>query len=233
MGREVENKGNRMNEIEAAKRKIRKLLSLSKSDNENEASIAIEKCNELLKQFNLKEDDVLITSNDIKTTKKHSRWRYYLASAVSLLYCTHLAEVIRFDTQDSHHFLFTGFEFDVFMAKEMYSYLEKTVLRIARKKIRKNAKKEFRESFKMGIVCNIASRIYNCPEVAWNSQDRKAKKCQITEYVDRNYTLEKCSVKTKKTLNNTAFKRGFIEGDHVSLQRQMVGSQIRQLEASL
>ena len=127
-----------MNEIEAAKRKIRKLLSLSKSDNENEASIAIEKCNELLKQFNLKEDDVLITSNDIKTTKKHSRWRY-----------------------------------------------------------------------------------------------RKAKKCQITEYVDRNYTLEKCSVKTKKTLNNTAFKRGFIEGDHVSLQRQMVGSQIRQLEASL
>lgn len=109
-----------MNEIEAAKRKIRKLLSLSKSDNENEASIAIEKCNELLKQFNLKEDDVLITSNDIKTTKKHSRWRYYLAFAVSSLYCTHLAEVIRFDTQDSHHFLFTGFEFDVFMAKEMY-----------------------------------------------------------------------------------------------------------------
>lgn len=202
-----------MNEIEAAKRKIRKLLSLSKSDNENEASIAIEKCNELLKQFNLKEDDVLITSNDIKTTKKHSRWRYYLAYAVSSLYCTHLAEVIRFDTQDSHHFLFTGFEFDVFMAKEMYSYLEKTVLRIARKKIRKNAKKEFR--------------------VAWNSQDRKAKKCQITEYVDRNYTLEKYSVKTKKTLNNTAFKRGFIEGDNVSLQRQMGGSQIRQLEASL
>ena len=39
--------------------------------------------------------------------------------------------------------------------------------------------------------------------------------------------------KKKKTLNNTAFKRGFIEGDNVSLQRQMVGSQIQQLEASL
>ena len=44
-----------MNDLDKIKDRIRKLLALSKSDNENEAMIAMEKANELMAGYNLDE----------------------------------------------------------------------------------------------------------------------------------------------------------------------------------
>jgi hypothetical protein len=199
---------------DSIKDKVRKLLALSKSGNENEAAAALEKANKLMEEYAIDEKDVRLESGRVKSTKTYVVWKAVIANAVSWLYGCHSYR----DGGEGER-VFTGESLDVFMACEMYSYLIDAVERCAKKNIRKNAKYKFRQSFKYGMAC----RIYNRIEQAGNScswSPRRNEKIEAAgEYAGR--SVELCdSKKGKSSRNPSAEARGFRHGDGVSLARQ-------------
>ena len=205
-----------MNELEKTKNLVRKLMALSKSDNENEAMIALKKANELMASYHLDESALRYESAEVKTVKSYSRWRTVLANALDYLYCCYHYHT---NISGRGRFVFTGEPSDVFLASEMYEYLVRTIERSAKKNIRKNAKSVFRESYKLGMARGISDMIEEMGEsVSW-APLRKSKKKEVQAWVENNIALEDSSQK-KRFINNAALERGFRHGGSVSLARQ-------------
>jgi hypothetical protein len=116
-------------------------------------------------------------------------------------------------------FVFTGEKIDVFMATEIYSYLIKTVERMAKQNIRKNAKSKFRNSYKQGIASSIYSRIETLGQSCSWAPQRENKIAAIEEYVSKSHDLISLG-HGKSKVNNSALTRGFIDGGKISLNRQ-------------
>jgi len=206
-------------DIEKAKQKIRKLLALSKSPNENEAIAALEKAKQLMEEYGLNEQSSIFTSNKIKATKIFTPWRTIIANAMAWLY-----NCYQYRDKNDGTFVFNGEEFDVFMAGEMYTYLIKTIERMAKQKIRKNAKYTFRKSYKQGIASRLYDRIMELGELCSWAPQRETKIKAITDYVKNQIDLITNPQKKKVKINGLAASRGFKDADGISLNRQATGS---------
>jgi hypothetical protein len=133
--------------------KIRKLLALSQSPNENEAARASEKVQELLAEYNLSMSDVAEKDADgvdesIVVEKgavtASYPWRRPLAQAVASMYfCKYFYTTSRYtetikngvsklsrQASDTHHFV--GALHNIAVAKMMFAYLNETIDRLAR-----------------------------------------------------------------------------------------------------
>ena len=217
-----------MNEeqLNTVKRRIKKLLALSKSPNENEASLAMKMANDLIAQYRLNESEFSdYTSKAVKSTKRFVEWRAVLANAVEQLYATYHYKDI-----NTGRFVFYGEELDVFMSTEMFSYLTKTVDRMAKNNIRKNAKYRFRQSYRSGVASRLYDRITELgQECSWrNPGQLEQQKNDISLWVHNQTEL--VSNESKKTkANMKAWVRGEIDAEGVSLNRQMTGSGNRRI----
>lgn len=211
-----------MNEeqLNTVKRRIKKLLALSKSPNENEASLAMKMANDLIAQYKFNESDFSnYTSKVIKSTKRFVEWRAILANAVEELYATY-----HYKNVNTGSFVFYGEELDVFMSTEMFLYLTKTVDRMAKNNIRKNAKYRFRQSYRSGVASRLYERIAELgQECSWrNPEQLEQQKNDISLWVHNQTKL--VSNESKKTKANTkAWMKGEIDAEGISLHRQMTG----------
>jgi len=201
--------------LEIIKDKIRKLLALSKSDNENEAAAALEKANELISKYKLDESALRFESVRVKSSKTYMAWRTVIANAVSWLYGCHSYREVGYGM-----FIFTGEELDAFMAGEMFEYLIKTIERSAKKAIRKNAKFKFRRDFKYGMASRLYDRIMELGEACSWSPRRNVKIEEAKDYVKKSVTLYEGITIKQKNWNQTALARGLCYGDNISLARQ-------------
>jgi hypothetical protein len=200
--------------LETIKDKIRKLLALSKSDNENEAAAALEKANNLLAEYELDESALRFEQVSVKSTKTFVKWRTVVANAVSWLYGCY-----NYIDGDKGVFTFTGEGINSFMAGEMFDYLIQTIERCAKKAIRKNAKLKFRRDFKYGMASRLYNRIIEMGKACSWLSDREIKKEEAEEYVKSLIKLSECKGK-KSNFNKRALARGHLYGDNVSLARQ-------------
>lgn len=211
-----------MNEeqLNTVKRRIKKLLALSKSPNENEASLAMKMANDLIAQYKFNESDFSnYTSKVIKSTKRFVEWRAILANAVEELYATY-----HYKNVNTGSFVFYGEELDVFMSTEMFLYLTKTVDRMAKNNIRKNAKYRFRQSYRSGVASRLYDRIAELgQECSWrNPEQLVQQKNDISLWVHNQTKL--VSNESKKTkANMKAWMKGEIDAEGISLHRQMTG----------
>lgn len=211
-----------MNEeqLNTVKRRIKKLLALSKSPNENEASLAMKMANDLIAQYKFNESDFSnYTSKVIKSTKRFVEWRAILANAVEELYATY-----HYKNVNTGRFVFYGEELDVFMSTEMFLYLTKTVDRMAKNNIRKNAKYRFRQSYRSGVASRLYDRIAELgQECSWrNPEQLEQQKNDISLWVHNQTKL--VSNESKKTkANMKAWMKGEIDAEGISLHRQMTG----------
>ncbi len=220
-------------------KRIKKLLALSKSPNENEATAALQKATALMEAYKISEDSVIEYEHDfVRTNKRTSSrsyvWRSVLMYTCSWLYCTETLH------SSAGAFIIIGEKFDVFMTKEMYLYLQKTIERMARNNIPKQAKTKFRESYKTGIVYALDNRIRTLGQaVSWASErDKRLESVSKKIEIDFGLTGAGCSSVTKAsaknqcaTLNKKALHRGIAAGGAISLNRQTTGSGGRYLEA--
>ncbi|MDP3427015.1 MAG: DUF2786 domain-containing protein, partial [Humidesulfovibrio sp.] len=115
--------------------KIRKLLSLSKSDNEHEAATAAAKAQELLSQYNLSMSDIPADDDGkIRAATAKARTRQRLEKWASALACR---TAKAFDCAYFHHFegstCFVGVGADQEVCAWTYGYLYKTLLRMGSK----------------------------------------------------------------------------------------------------
>jgi len=201
--------------FETIKSKIRKLLALSKSDNENEAAIALEKANLLISKYEIDETALRFESVKVKSSKTYATWRAIIANAVAWLYGCH-----QYRQTDSGEIVFTGEELDAFMAGEMFEYLIKTIERTVKKAVRKNAKIKFRRDFKCGMAHRLYDRIMELGEPCSWSPRRNIKLEEAEGFVKRSIMLCESNNRKQNNWNRTALARGFQHGDNVSLARQ-------------
>ena len=211
-----------MNEeqLNTVKRRIKKLLALSKSPNENEASLAMKMANELIAQYRLNESEFSdYTKKVIKSTKRYVEWRAILANAIEQLYATY-----HYRNVNTGNFIFVGNELDVFMSTEMFLYLTKTVDRMAKNNIRKNAKYRFRQSYRSGVASRLYDRIAELgQECSWRNPEQLAQqKNDISLWVHNQKELVNNESKKTKA-NMKAWMKGGIDAEGISLHRQMTG----------
>ena len=214
-----------MDELESVKRRVKKLLALSKSPNENEAASALRKANELMADYKLTAEQFSdYTKAKVKGTKRFVRWRVVLANAVENLYATYHY------SDHEGNIVFIGEELDVFMSTEMYKYLVKTIDRMAKQNIRKNAKYKYRQSYRAGIASRLYDRMYELgQQCSWrNPKELKAQKKQIAEFVEKQVAIESSKKKFEKA-NPTAFLKGNNDANGINLSRQMTGSGTRRI----
>lgn len=214
-----------MDELESVKRRVKKLLALSKSPNENEAASALRKANDLMADYKLTAEQFSeYTKAKVKGTKRLVRWRVVLANAVENLYATFHY------TDHAGNIVFIGEELDVFMSTEMYKYLVKTTDRMAKQNIRKNAKYKYRQSYRAGIASRLYDRMYELgQQCSWrNPKELEAQQKQIAEFVEKQVAIETSKKKFEK-VNPTAFSKGNNDANGINLSRQMTGSGTRRI----
>lgn len=214
-----------MDELESVKRRVKKLLALSKSPNENEAASALRKANDLMADYKLTAEQFSeYTKAKVKGTKRLVRWRVVLANAVENLYATFHY------TDHAGNIVFIGEELDVFMSTEMYKYLVKTTDRMAKQNIRKNAKYKYRQSYRAGIASRLYDRMYELgQQCSWrNPKELEAQQKQIAEFVEKQVAI-KTSKKKFEKVNPTAFSKGNNDANGINLSRQMTGSGTRRI----
>jgi len=214
---------NTAKELENIKTKIRKLLALSKSDNENEAAAALEKANKLIEQFGLDKETLHFASVRAKATKTYVKWRTLLSTNVAWLYGCH-----QYREYETGMFVFTGEDLDAFMVGEMFTYLHNTINRCAKKAVRKNAKFKFRRDFKFGMANRICDRIAELGESCSWSPHRKKKIEEAENFIERSIEITITKHKEVK-LNRTAIIKGATYGNAVSLARQTGFTPVPQL----
>lgn len=152
--------------------KIKKLLALSESSNENEAILAYQMAQELLTKHNLSLEDVQIDINileeTISTGDEWEEWKFLLYSVLAHCnFCQLLATTFE---NNVHRYNLVGKEHNIIVVKEMYQYLEKTVEQLCKKRgehLNKQYEKtgltltdQAFESLKIGIVKGICTRLF-------------------------------------------------------------------------
>ena len=215
----------KMDELESVKRRVKKLLALSKSPNENEAASALRKANDLMADYKLTAEQFFdYTKAKVKGTKRFIRWRVVLANAVENLYATYHY------SDHEGNIVFIGEELDVFMSTEMYKYLVKTIDRMAKQNIRKNAKYKYRQSYRAGIASRLYDRMYELgQQCSWrNLKELEAQQKQIAEFVEKQVAIKTLKKKFEKA-NPTAFSKGNNDANGINLSRQMTGSGTRRI----
>ncbi|MCP4179595.1 MAG: hypothetical protein GY756_17690 [bacterium] len=142
------------------------------------------------------------------------KWREEIAQSISLL-----SGVLVVKNIESYSFI--GNEFAVIICREMYNYLEKAIIRIAKNEIHGNAKYHYRENYKYGMAVRLSWRIEDLKTTEqWVSIKEKI------NAIERNYldTLIKPKKrKNKDVINNTAFFKGLLKGKDISLTKQIYG----------
>ncbi len=217
--------------------KIRKLLALSQSDNEAEASLAMQRVHELLVKYNLEMEEVKVNNTPVTKEvmadgQRLKEWRLELAVGIAKAYfCKTL--ITNFD-YGYYEFNLVGKPHNIEIAKSMYEYLESAIMRISKKNIRKNAKAKYRESYKYGMAMRLADRLQEKMHSYGEKTDRKSKALVVNLYENEKMLIEeflsgkKIGTFDKKFKNNngSAISRGYAAGANVSLNNQLYGNQL-------
>jgi hypothetical protein len=110
----------------------------------------------------------------------------------------------------------------------MYGYLVRTIERIAKKQIRKNAKLKYRRDFKYGMAGRLADRIYEMGERCSWAPGREGMRESAEEFVTKSLSITVGTLKEAKP-GSRAFLKGALAADGVSLARQTGQRPVRQI----
>jgi hypothetical protein len=112
----------------------------------------------------------------------------------------------------------------------MYCYLEKTINRMAKEKVKKSASAAYREKYRLGIACSLAARIHDLGMMASWGPERAGRLLAVRKAMESELVVTVEKMRLGGTAN-AAFKRGVAAGRGISLARQTAGSAGRYLEA--
>jgi ElaB/YqjD/DUF883 family membrane-anchored ribosome-binding protein len=229
--------------------RIRKLLALSTSSNENEAAAAAEKAQALLAEHNLSMFDVkasdgddmmkdIIIDNTI-VTSSHP-WRRPLGSAVAQLYfCTYYYTTRRGSSVNIHSFV--GADHNVMVAVMMFKYLLETIDRLAQQGARQVPKSEqspYRVAFRSACTVRLCARIRDRINAAKRGEikgeggnalvlaslyDRT--KIVLDQFIDKRVgPMRTAKSKLQTLIHAKGGTEGFAAGNTIGLDDQVAGA---------
>lgn len=217
----------------SVKDKIKKLLALSQSPNENEARDALLKAKEFMAKYKLSEDDFEgqdaelrhVIYEDIKwTTDSGNIWMAELCQVIAENYCCVAAWRTRRGTR-THTLQLTGMGEDVDLCKEVIKYAIDFIfgrIRILEKKSI-NDRKAVTQSYTKGFILGL--------ELAFEEQEEEhpewglvvVKSEEVKNFED---SLSSKSVRTKKAnFDPLAYIKGQTDGTNFN-PRKVIGAEI-------
>lgn len=235
--------------------RIKKLIALSTSSNENEAAEAAAKAQKLLAEHNLEIDEVMRSGKKNFVTMKTDVIDVYaylrgLGMAVAAShFCEYYYSTVPTLSRKGNAYkrekhCFVGLEHNAVVALAMFEYLQQTVFRLAREESKKKHGKlnwSYITGFQNGACYRLSQRLYamvpskqealaapagsNLPALL-SLHERS--KVEVREYLEKSVALVK-----KKPRNLSYDSQGLSDGDRagrdIGLNTQVGGSKHRQL----
>lgn len=232
-------------DIKEVKEKVRKLLALANSPNENEAAIAAAKAQELCDQFNLEAAKIgkgdSTSSPDlerleISPLKKREIWELMLFSCLcEVLECTGWFQN---NGRGSRRFMVVGYPADVSLFQFLYPYLERVIVTHYKESLTEakaaaswwNRRRTY--SYKRGFCHGAIERIFERLKEMRDSRregdpDTRAlvvvKEREIEKWVEQNLGLEKNKTQYKISMDKSGYIAGQMAGEAINLNRPLEG----------
>jgi hypothetical protein len=202
--------------------KIKKLLAMTASPNEAEAAVAMAKAHQLLKEYNLAIEDIEADNRfDIKeetylTFERERKWKTLLITDVCAAnFCSILKGLGQTIT-----IKIVGKEHNILATKIMLDYLFGTIERIA-----KNVPVAHRESYKLGVVSTLGHRLQDIKKQDMSECTALVvqEKANINQYFNERGGIS-TSIISYKATNGTAYHKGRVDGENISLNQQIGNS---------
>jgi hypothetical protein len=227
--------------------KIKKLLALSTSPNENEAAAAAQKANELLSAHNLKMADLADDASSCEEVEefvleeagKKVPWKSYLILALAQAnYC----ETFISQTRASFKRVLVGKPVNILACQQMYDYLVETVNRLCNEQTA-NTSRAYKNAFRLGCAERLYHRIIEAFEqqqeqgIPATSETNGMSAIVLNSLLERlerenkyfltcNYpNLRQVSTRSRCS-SSSGYSAGAQAGDSVSLNKQL-GNQRR------
>jgi hypothetical protein len=234
--------------------RIRKLLSLAKSDNVNEAEAALAQAHKLMDEHRISLDEVERVTGmsaervsmgedpTIARAKRHAQWRTDLFAML----CKHNGcRSVRIRLHDeSSEYTSMGRESDRLMTRFMYDFAVRAIQRLAGE--RTFGSRNERNSYRYGVVRGIENRLYRDRKVAAQMEEhRRASRSNATALASSTSALtvidsrlaavEKYiadvhpDMTTRKTsmpndIDMMALSRGMRDGENVRMPNRPLGA---------
>lgn len=208
--------------------KINKLLKLAQSPNLQEASSAMEKAHQLLKEHNLQMSDIHEKSDLSEVIYGESgrimNWKKILLNEICTFnYCKVMLSktFVDYKKNSSSKFVLYGREENIAATKVMYEYLVSAIDRISYE----SRKYDYFNvnDFKNGAVRNIAHRLHML-RIKENNEEKAlipiAKEAEDF-MIQQNPNIREVSIQTR---NSTSLEKGFRRAESISLNSQIKNS---------
>ncbi len=229
--------------------RLKKLLALSASDNENEANLAMRKAEDLMRRHNLSVADVALngSSADIESvevsglTKSKQKWELHLGICIAHTF-NGRAISYRLGPGKGWRFTFVAGRTDLELIVDLYERLRQTIRRMSSAYVRANpnpyvSPRTLHNSYRLGMLRTIKTRLEQVRKNTMpNDESRNVygmsgkelmvvKSNAVDRKVEELFSKLKISTSRISTVNMTAYRRGQADGRNVSLHRSLEGSE--------
>lgn len=227
--------------------KIQKLLRLSTSPNEHEASLALQRAHELLSKYNLSTADLKeespVSHKDQKFGQSHGDQDRYI---VMLLVDHFEVELIRIRYPGAQKimgncFHIIGEKHSIIIAEHVFEYLRSTFRRmwkiraqtLTKKRMRRKTVSRIRQSYYYGIWYTLdAALIAAKPVVPPGEGLIVSKSDALKKYIIDNFKTTTSNKVMRRKLHDAGFLEGRSDGKNISINKaiQQSAGQIKLLQ---
>ena len=218
--------------MDKIKEKIKKLLRLSRSSNEHEAALALQRALELCSKHMIDMEDLDLDDDMRKLMSKH----HYVGQRFSRIRRS-AAYLVKSFFNVSYFFdrpaiVFVGTAHDIQIAEYVFEFLTKSCSECFsgyRKQLRvRKISRTRRENFIVGFFYGVSSRLANTVEILAGEGDSlsivlRAEEERRKAYMDDTFSLVKMRKLKHRRLETTALMTGVTAGKEVNI-RTPVGS---------
>lgn len=225
--------------------KLQKLLALSASDNENEATLAMTKAEELMREHNLSVADVALDGSGAHVgsieveglTKSSQTWEVFLGSMIAN---TFNGRAIRTRNSNGWGFTVVAGQTDLVIITDLFERLRSTIRRMSQayvasaKESTRIHSKSLHNSYRLGMIKTISQRLKRLKQNTAPTEGRNTfgitgrelmviKDKAVDQRVNRLFPR----VQTRKTsasrVHGDAYQQGMADGNNVSLHQSVNG----------
>lgn len=227
---------------ETTANKIKKLLRLSKSSNEHEAALALQKAHNILAQSGMSMTDVEVATAEVKETIKKTGYKRMPLWVATLGHVIAGHTYTKMLTTNANIY-FIGDAVDCEVASYMFDYLYKTVKGMSKEytkqfynKIPLHRTITLSYSYALGVVRTIKDKVdamkpAEVEKTVTGTELVVVKQAAINGYLEQKYPKLEVRKRQASNLSGQAFLAGMVDGKDVSVHTGIKNTEnIKQLQ---
>ena len=214
------------NNLKRIQLKLQKLLALSASENEAEASLAMEKCRELMTKYGIRTIDVDEETNEVGIstacvdgyTKKHRTWESKLAAAIAGCFD---AEALIQRNPHKWNIMFISGESERDIIVDLYKRLRRTISKMSKEYCTYNIgnNRSLQKSYAFGMIKTIRTRLHTIYLDIPETRALVVIKKQAVDARIKELFPGITKMNFAKPTNRDAFIKGEIDGKAIQLHK--------------